>query len=239
MRRKVPSLLIFIVLLFSFAIPAYANDYARVANLGVSIQGGYFSAANTTLSGGFSSTNTCNFVVKTQWLGFGSGSTSAGWIEVGRVNGATENPSGAYTCGTTKVSNADGYYTAAQSSAGVYEEYLVTGFSTSGTHNYQIQYTSGTNWVAYVDYTSVHTYSRTETTATRHRVGFETNNTSATWTSGNTSTAIQTLGTGGSWSNWTTGTREDYSTGYNSLLWYANFGTSGGTTNYSTATYTR
>ncbi len=83
--------------------------------------GGFFSAPNVSMSSGWSSSNPCNFLVKTQWLSFnGANAANKDWIELGRVHGAVQAQSGGtYNCGTAAmVSYYDAYYTAVGGNVG-------------------------------------------------------------------------------------------------------------------------
>lgn len=203
-----------------------ANQYAFVRT-SQSNTGGFFSAPNVSMSSGWSSSNSCAFLVKTSWLGFkGTYSRADDWIELGRVNGAVQNPQGNATCSGGKVSNYDAYYTARgrYNSAGVldYAEFPITNISTSGTHNYQIKKVSSADWRTYIDGITTLTYPGwSAANATTHDVGWEANNNTSSWASPNYSTAHQIL-VNGSWTNWGSLGKVDASTGGNTLGWFAN-----------------
>lgn len=131
----------------------------------------------------------------------------------------------------------DAYYVATQVGSS-YDEWPVTGFGTTGGHSFQVQRTGTGQWTAYIDFTAVRTFTRTENDATRHRVGFESNY-SDTWFASPSDTTSHQILVSGTWNYWTSGSREDASTGWNGASWNTVFGTkAGGGTDYSKATTT-
>lgn len=242
LKNYVTRVILAALLLFSLAAtPAFANEYAIVSNMTTN-EGGYFSAPNVSMNSNWSTSFPCRFINKTHWLRFdGAHASYDDWLEVGRTHGKIEDATGTVTCGGEKVKLYDAYYTAygTYDSAGVltYEEFPVTGFSTTGTHNYQIQRTGTGQWKAYVDFTAVRTYTWNFSSSTGQDIGWEANTTAATWTAPNYSTSHQLL-ISGSWRNWSTGVYYDYSTGHNVMGWYADCDLNPDlTTNYSKATY--
>ena len=178
--------------------------------------GGYFSAPNVSMNSGWSSSNPCNFLIKTQWLSFkGASSANDDWIELGRVHGAVERESGGtYNCGTSAnpsmVSYYDAYYTATMkfnSTGGYsYREWPITTISTAGSHSYQIKkVSSNTDWRGYIDNIQVLTYPGwNAANAAYQDVGWEANyatNTTPTWTSPNYANPLKFL-INGSWTDW-------------------------------------
>lgn len=218
--------------------PAFANEYSRVANLGVTVQGAYFYSPSVSLNSYWSTSQPCRFIIKTHWLGFAdSNGNSTGWIEIGRVHGAMSDPSSSVKCGLDPVSNYNAYYVATQNGS-LYDEWPVTGFGTTGAHNFQVQRTGFGEWTAYIDYTAVRKFTRTEQNAARHRVGFESNY-SDTWFASPSDTTSHQVLVNGTWEYWTSGSREDASTGYNNVNWNTVFGKKAdGTTDYAKATTT-
>lgn len=225
------------------ATPAFANQYDTVKNA-TNNEGGYFSAPNVSMSSNWSSSFPCRFLIKTHWLAYnGAYASYKDWIEVGRVHGEVEDNTGTYTCSGKKVKFYDAYYTG----YGIWDasgnltitEWPVTGFSTTGTHNYQIQRTGSAQWKAYIDFTTVRTFSWNQVNAVRHDIGWETNTSASTWSTPNYSSAHELL-ISGTWQRWTTGYKSDASNGGNSLGWYVKFGTNAnGTTDHSKAEYYR
>lgn len=205
------------------------NNYAYVRTT-QSSTGGFFSAPNVSMSSGWSTSNPCNFLVKTQWLSFnGTYSAAKDWIELGRVNGAVKNPNGTATCGSGqtagKVSNYDAYYTATgrYNSAGVltYNEFPITTIGTSGTHSYKIEKISTANWRTYIDGITTLTYTGwSASNPVIHEVGWEANNSISSWTSPNYANPLQIL-VNGSWVNWGSLAKVDSSNGGNNLGWVA------------------
>jgi hypothetical protein len=204
-----------------------ASQYAVVSTSQANT-GGFFSAQNVSMSASWSPNSPCSFIVKTNWVAFnGSNATSKDWIELGRVNGSVRSPSGNSFCGSERVGFYDAYYTATGriNAAGVltYNETPITTISTSGSHNYQIKKISSTEWRTYIDGITTLTYTGWNyPTSVRHDVGWETNSLSPFWTSPNYSSSHQVL-INGTWTNWSSGSRNDASTGWNNLGWFANF----------------
>jgi hypothetical protein len=240
-KKSMIGMLFSVVLMLTLSTSAFAEH--AIVSISQTNQGSYFSYTDVTMNSGWNTSNPCRFLNKTTWIGFnGDHPTNTDWLEVGRTHGKIPNASGTVTCGSDKVISINGNYAAYGkfSSSGVltYEEWGYAA-SNSGTHNFQIQRTATNEWKAYFDFNVIKTFAWAPTSGITARVGLEVNNSVATMTFPNYTTAHQTQSTSGVWSNWTSGTRFDASGSYNSRGWYANFGTTAsGGTDYTKVTYT-
>lgn len=242
-KKSMLSFLISCMLILTLSTSAYA-EHAIVITDKVNT-GSYFSYTDVTMTSGWNTSNPCRFVNKTTWIGFNGDYSKPDWLETGRTAGKMPDSSGSVTCGGLKVVGINGNYAAygKYNSSGVltYEEWGYNA-SHSGTHNFQIQRTSATEWKAYFDLGVIKTFTWNKTSGFDARVGLEVNNSVSTIAFPNYTTSHQTRSTSGTWSNWTNGQIIDASDMYNSRNWYVNFGTLGGSgsggPDYSKATYT-